>query len=168
MAIFIPLAMVMLCMLTGWLQDEFPKVCPDGDEGMPAWPHNATVEYDGEPITCDELDQVVEGMGATFGIAITTGLLGTLVACLGCTWGWKLRNTDYFVTANVVNTHAAVATVTSAPQQQPQPQYYQQQQQQQQYQQQQMMMAQQQQMMAQQQPMMAQQPLLAAERPMGQ
>lgn len=125
MAIFVPIAMVMLCMLTGWLQSEFPTVCPDGDEGMPVWPHNASIKYNGEPITCDELDQLVEGMGATYGITITTGLIGTMVACLGCTWGWKLRNTDYYVTANVVNTHTAVATVTSTAQQQGYEQAYQ-------------------------------------------
>jgi hypothetical protein len=51
-------------------------------------------------------------MSTVYSIMIPLGVTSTIVACISCTWGWKLTTLPYFVQPKYAYAHSPVATTT--------------------------------------------------------
>jgi len=111
-AVCLPVTVGAIAYVCHWLSSNFTMLCPNGSEGMPVWPNNiANVTENGHPITCEELDDIVQAIPSIYAVLIPIGVLSTLFACLSCTWGFRLANTQYFTVPVTSFTSGAVATV---------------------------------------------------------
>jgi len=121
-AVFMPISLGVIGFAMHYLHKNLPTICPNGPSGMPEW-NNATgsVQINGRQITCQELYELTNQSSTVFAFLIPVGILATIIACLSCSWGFKLANTRYFTVPVTQFRTGAVATVATpsyaAPQQ---------------------------------------------------
>jgi len=121
-AVIMPIFLGLVGFTMHYLNKNLPKLCPNGPHGMPEW-KNATgsVNVNGQPVTCEELYNLTDSSSAIFAFLVPVGIMATVIACLSCSWGFKLANTRYFTVPVTQFRTGAVATVAApsyaAPQQ---------------------------------------------------
>ena len=107
-----PFLVIAMITFGEFLRKEFPTVCPPGTT-LPLWPDDMTdPDINGVPATCDSIQDLLNGMSMVYAIIVPLALVSTAVACLSCTWGWRLTNMPYFVKPRYAYAHAPVATTT--------------------------------------------------------
>merc|ERR1719502_1025168 len=89
-------------------------MCPDGPSGWPQFA-NATgsVSVNGEQLSCQDLYDLMHQSSALFMFLVPLGVISTVLACLSCTWGFRLANTRYFTVPITQFQTGAVATVAA-------------------------------------------------------
>lgn len=107
--IVIPLFVFALVVVGNKVKSDYPDVCP-GNTTYPKWPNHDEVAVQNEELTCEQLAAIISSIPTLLWVIIPVSLTSFAVACLSCTWGWKLRNMDYFVSSNMSTTTTAVAT----------------------------------------------------------
>lgn len=111
--------------------------CPNGPVGLPNWisPNSTSsgagssgagvVTVNGKAVTCADLYEYNNMSSTFYAMFIPIGVMSTVLACLSCSWGFKLANTRYFTVpvtqfrTGAVATVAAPAITYAAPQPQP-------------------------------------------------
>jgi len=113
LAVFLPIAIVGIMVVLHYITDSLPSLCPDGASGFPHWDNmNSTVYANGHPVTCADLYDITSETRLVYAITLPLGVVSTIIACRGCSSGFKLANTRYFVTPMTQFTTGTVSTVS--------------------------------------------------------
>jgi len=113
-AVTMPLSLGFIGFAMHYLNKNIAKLCPDGPEGWPVVPNaTANVYVNGEQLSCQDLYDFKDGSTSLYVFLIPVGIVSTVIACLSCTWGFRLANTRYFTVPITQFQTGAIATVAS-------------------------------------------------------
>ena len=98
-----------------FLNKNYEMWCPDGPTGFPKYPNasDPSVVVNGEELSCEDLYDIRQNSTSLYMFLMPIGVLATVIACLSCTWGFRLANTRYFTIPVTQFQTGAVATVAA-------------------------------------------------------
>lgn len=117
-AVFVPVVVTFIVFLFHSLSEHLSDWCPNGPVGLPIFANSTTggagvVTVNGQAVTCADLYDYKNHSGTIYAFLIPVGIVSTIMACLSCSWGFKLANTRYFTVPVTQFRTGAVATVAA-------------------------------------------------------
>ena len=107
------LLLITMITLLEFLRKEYPSVCPPGTL-QPVWPDDIPdPNIDGVPASCEAIADLLSRSSLVYYIMLPLGVVSTAIACMSCTWGWKLTQLQYFVRPRFAHASAPFATAAT-------------------------------------------------------
>jgi len=115
-AVTLPLSLGFFGIVMHYMKDHIDDWCPDGPTGYPNIPSSGSgsgSKTAWEQVSCQDIYNIVDNSNSLYLFLIPVGVIATLLACVSCTWGFRLANTRYFTVPITQFQTGAVATVAA-------------------------------------------------------